>query len=172
MRDVESRIEITPAPVERIDEVMRLYATFDRPPDPWTSTGVARRTLQRIRNQGGEVFVALVGDAIVGTYAVYVCENLTRGGRPFAVVENVICAPNHRRQGIGTALMEHAQAHARSRGCYKISLQSGAGRDVNRSFYESCGFSCDKWGYQIRFDSQGEGAAGAGPASPSMEQRI
>jgi GNAT superfamily N-acetyltransferase len=148
---VPSRTEIAPVPAERIDEVMRIYTTFDRPRDPSISTDVARRTLGRIRDQDGEVFVALVDGAAVATYTIYICENLTRGGRPFAVVENVICAPSHRRRGIGTALMKHAQSHARSKGCYKISLQSGAGREINRSFYEACGFSCDKWGYEMRF---------------------
>ena len=53
----------------------------------------------------------MANTAIVATYTIYVCENLTRGGRPFALVENIVCAPSHRRQGIGTALMEHAKAY-------------------------------------------------------------
>ena len=145
-------MEITAAPAERIEDVMRLYDTFDRPRDPRIPTETARGLLQRIRGQAGEVFVAQIDGAIVGTYTIYICENLTRGGRPFAVVENVICAPSHRRQRIGTALMDHAKGFARSKGCFKIALQSGAQWEGNRSFYESCGFSGEKRGYQIRFD--------------------
>lgn len=146
-------MEIVPVPAARIDELMRIYDTFDRPRDAPISVDAARRILERIRGQGGEVFAALVDGALVGTYTLYICENLTRTGRPFAVVENVICTPSHRRRGIGTALMEHAKSQARDRGCFKVSLQSGAKREETRSFYESCGFACDKWGYQIRFDA-------------------
>ena len=146
-------MQIVPAPEDRIDEVVRIYDTFDRPRDPAVSTAVVRTTLQRIRRQSGEVFVAVVDNAIVGTYTIYICENLTRAAQPFALVENVICLPSHRRQGVGTALMKHAESYARSKGCFKVALQSGAHREVNRSFYESCGFSCTKWGYQIRFDA-------------------
>jgi GNAT superfamily N-acetyltransferase len=146
-------MEIAPVPAERIDDLMRIYDTFDRPRDPRISTETARHILQSIRDQAGEVFVATSEGVLVATYTIYVCHNLTRAGRPFAVVENVICAPGHRRQRIGTALMEHAKAYARSRGCYKIFLQSGAKRDDTRSFYESCGFSGDKRGYQVRFDA-------------------
>ena len=146
-------MKIAPVPAGRIEEVLRIYDTFDRPLDPPISTEEARDTLQHIRGQSGEVFVAMVDEAIVGTYTIHICHNLTRAGRPFAVVENVICAPSHRRQGVGTALMEHAASYARSQGCFKITLQSGAKREVTRSFYESCGFAADKWGYQIRFDA-------------------
>lgn len=146
-------MEIVPVPADRIDEVMRIYDTFGRPRDPPVSADTARGILQRIRAQAGEVFVATVNDTIVATYTIYVCENLTRSGRPFAVVENVICAPSHRRQRIGTALMEHAKVYAKTKGCFKVTLQSGAKREETRSFYESCGFSGDKRGYQIRFDA-------------------
>jgi GNAT superfamily N-acetyltransferase len=146
-------MKIEPVPASRIDEVMRIYDTFDRPRDPPLPTEAARGTLQHIRAQSGEVFAAMVDGAIVGTYTIYICHNLTRAGRPFAVVENVICAPSYRRQGVGTALMEHAKSYAGSQGCFKITLQSGAKREATRSFYESCGFVGDKWGYQIRFDA-------------------
>lgn len=146
-------MEILPLPINRVDEVMRIYDTFDRPRDPPISPETARGILERIRAQAGEVFVAMVDGAIVGTYTIYVCQNLTRSGRPFAVVENVICAPTHRRQRVGTALMEHAKSHAKGKGCFKIMLQSGAKWEGNRSFYEFCGFSGDKRGYQIRFDA-------------------
>jgi len=146
-------MEIAPVPLDRIVEVMRIHDTFDRPRDEPISPEAARSVLQRIRDQSGEVFVAIVDGAIVATYTIYICQNLTRSGRPFALVENVICAPTHRRQRIGTAMMEHARSYASNRGCFKLTLQSGAKREETRSFYESCGFSCDKWGYQIRFDA-------------------
>src|SRR5262245_38107685 len=98
---IASHVEIVPIQSDRIDEVMRIYDTFDRPRDPSISTEIARSTLQRIRDQAGEVFVAMVDGAIAATYTVHICQNLTRAGRPFAVIENVICAPTYRRQGIG-----------------------------------------------------------------------
>lgn len=147
-----NKIEIAPLEIEQIDELLHLYDTFDRPKDDPISHGLAAEVLSRIRTQQGEVYVALDSGNIVGTYAIYICQNLSRSGKPFAVIENVVCAPEYRRQGIGSTLMKHAQSYAKNMGCYKVMLQTGGARKENHAFYESCGFSFDKRGYQVRFD--------------------
>lgn len=145
-------VDIVPLEIQDIDAVFQLYDTFDRPKDERISQGQAIENLARIRSQEGEVFVARDRDTIMGTYAVYICHNLTRFGKPFAVIENVICAPEYRRQGIGSALMEHAKLYAKNMGCYKAMLQTSGVRQANHAFYEACGFSFDKRGYQVRFN--------------------
>ena len=144
-------MKIVPLDPARIEDVFRLYDGYNRPKAEAVTEETARSVLARIREQGGEVFVVLRDADLLGTYTIYVCQNLTHATKPFAVIENVICAPEVRRQGIGTRLMEHAKAYAIEQGCFKVMLQTGMDRERNHAFYESCGFSFDKRGYQVRF---------------------
>lgn len=142
---------IVPLPLDRVEEIFALYDSFNRPPDLHLTKLQAIETLNRIRQHQGEVFVAQIDGRFVGTYSIYVCHNLARSGRPFGVIEHVICLNGYRRQGIGRAPMKHAVDYAREIGCYKVLLETGKLKLENHAFYEACGFSNDKQAYQIRF---------------------
>jgi GNAT superfamily N-acetyltransferase len=86
-------------------------------------------------------FLAEKGGEPVATANVTVIPNLTHGGRPFAIVENVVSHPEVRGQGYGRAVMLAIEDFARSRNCYKIQLQSGSPRLKAHAFYESLGYS-------------------------------
>jgi GNAT superfamily N-acetyltransferase len=89
--------------------------------------------------------------AVVGTVDCIVLPNLTRGARPFALVENVVVTTGHRRSGVGSALLEAAVVLARQAGCYKIQLLSRAERHGAHAFYESYGFRASAQGYRRYF---------------------
>ncbi len=94
------------------------------------------------------LFVAERGDAIVGTFALLVMDNLAHLGSPSAVVEAVAVAPERQGQGIGAAMMDHAVRLARQRGCYKLALSSNLKRDAAHAFYDGLGF--ERHGYSFR----------------------
>lgn len=83
---------------------------------------------------------AFAGDRLVATANVAIVPNLTRGARPWAVVENVVTHPDWRRRGVGSALMQELLARCWAAGCYKVMLQSAAHRDAAHVFYEHNGF--------------------------------
>ena len=89
---------------------------------------------------GRTVLVAERAGAVVGTVDCAVLPNLTRGGRPFMLVENVVVAAAARRAGVGRELMRAALDLARRAGCYKVQLLSRADRAAAHAFYESVGF--------------------------------
>lgn len=66
--------------------------------------------------------------------------NLTRLGRPYAVIENVVTLAPMRGLGLGRRVMEAAIAKAWAAGAYKIMLSTGRGRGA-KGFYEALGFS-------------------------------
>lgn len=140
-------------PLDRAVEIFGLYDAFDRPADQHLLPAQATRVLQKIRGQGGDIVVAEVNGKFVGTYSIHICQNLARNGRPFGVIEHVVCLAEYRRQGIGRALMEHAILYAKEHDCYKVCLQTGQARRENHAFYEACGSKGDKRGYQVRFDA-------------------
>jgi len=87
------------------------------------------------------LFVALDGDAVVGTYALLVMHNLAHRGMPSAIAEDVVVAADRQGQGVGRHMMAHAVAEARAAGCYKLALSSNRKRVQAHAFYESLGFA-------------------------------
>jgi ribosomal protein S18 acetylase RimI-like enzyme len=56
----------------------------------------------------------------------------------------VVVSPNHRRQGIGTALMEEVEERLARIGCPKINLQVRATNDEVVCFYEKLGYRVEE----------------------------
>ena len=83
---------------------------------------------------------AFGGGELLATCHAAVVPNLTRGARPYAVVENVWTHPERRREGLGSAALQALLDHCWDAGCYKIMLMSGSGRDQAHAFYERNGF--------------------------------
>ncbi len=94
-------------------------------------------------NSGIRYLVAVDSARIIGTCHILVVPNLTRSGRPYALVENVVVASAHRRQGIGRRLMDLAVEFARLEHCYKVMIQSSAKRSEAHAFYQDLAFDCE-----------------------------
>jgi len=86
------------------------------------------------------LLVAERDGAVVGTLQLTFLPGLSRVGAERCLVENVRIARALRGGGIGHALMEHAIAEARARGCALIELTSNRDRIDAIRFYESLGF--------------------------------
>jgi len=80
----------------------------------------------------------------VDACTICVVPNLTRGCRPYALIENVVTSGAHRRKGWGKAVLSEALAFAWSQDCYKVMLLSGRKDDGVLRFYEAAGFNPDE----------------------------
>jgi GNAT superfamily N-acetyltransferase len=94
------------------------------------------------------LYVAEQDDAIVGTFALLVMDNLGHLGTPSGIVEDVVVAPARQGHGIGHAMMRFALERCREKGCYKLVLSSNAKRTRAHAFYESLGY--ERHGYSFR----------------------
>ena len=79
------------------------------------------------------------GDA-VGTADLWIAPSLLHGAIPRAFVNYVAVLENHRRSGIGRALMEDAQRRAVGAGCGDLLLMSGDHRPDAHRFYDALGY--------------------------------
>ena len=91
-----------------------------------------------------ELIVAEEGGALLGSCYINVIPNITRGGRPYAVIENVVTDSAHRNRGIGKSLLDHAVELSWARSCYKVMLMSGRPESAVHAFYKKCGFNVDE----------------------------
>lgn len=94
-----------------------------------------------LRTPGHYLCVAEHDGRVVGTAVGLVVPNLSRGCRPYMIIENVVVAAAARRLGIGRAIMEHLVRIARKHDCYKVQLQSNDSRDAAHRFYVDLGFA-------------------------------
>ena len=76
---------------------------------------------------------------LVSACTLTMIPNLTRGCRPYGLIENVVTHAAHRSRGHGKALMAHALSLAWAGHCYKVMLLTGRTEEAVYRFYESAG---------------------------------
>jgi GNAT superfamily N-acetyltransferase len=128
----------------RADELPCLLGLYRHlhPSDPELAmTPDVERLWQRILSDSAlHYLVAEAAGQIVSTCALTIVPNLTRGARPYGLVENVVTHPDFRRQGIGTRILHAALALAWEQDCYKVMLLTGRKEEATLRFYERAGF--------------------------------
>ncbi|MBV8660059.1 MAG: GNAT family N-acetyltransferase [Burkholderiales bacterium] len=119
--------------------------------DPAIFPDVACENLEVLkRYPGSDIFTGFLGDDLVSTCALVVIPNFTRGGAPYALIENVVTDPAHRNKGYGKAVLKAATEQAWRVGCYKVMLLTGSKRPSTLKFYQDAGFEQNKTGFQMR----------------------
>jgi GNAT superfamily N-acetyltransferase len=68
---------------------------------------------------------------------------------PFVLIGSLVVDRNHRRLGIGRALMDRAEVWAKQRGCSLVRLSSSATRTAAHLFYEGIGYTNIKTQYSF-----------------------
>jgi GNAT superfamily N-acetyltransferase len=129
----------------RSDELPALLALYEHlhegdepPPRP---EAAALSWQESLANPRCRYFGGYEADALVASCTIVVIPNLTRGCRPYALIENVVTHRAHRNKGWGKAVLREALAFAWSSGCYKVMLLTGRMEESVFRFYEGAGFS-------------------------------
>lgn len=101
-----------------------------------------RRALAQLQATPGQRLLVIEDDAgrVVGATQLMIIPNLSLGGRPRAIVENVCVDAAARGNRYGERLMAYCLAQARAAGCFKLSLTSNRRRVDAHRFYERLGF--------------------------------
>lgn len=79
--------------------------------------------------------VASINEKTVGYGSVAIVTNI-RGGK-LGHIEDIVCHSDYQKQGIGRAIVSGLFEIAKSKDCYKVSLQCN---EHNVSFYEKCDY--------------------------------
>lgn len=136
------------------DDVAPLLALYrhlnskDPPLDPATAEAIWRETQV---SSWCHHFGGFEGGQLVAACRITVIPNLTRAGRPYALIENVVTDAAFRSRGWGRKVLSAALELAWARNCYKAMLLTGRKDDGIVRFYERCGFRRDdKLGFVAR----------------------
>jgi GNAT superfamily N-acetyltransferase len=125
-----------------LPQILALYEHFHQsdepPPTPAAAAAVWAEAMSspRCRYFGG-----FEGKELLSSCMIVVIPNLTRGCRPYALIENVVTHRQHRNKGWGTAVLRRALGFAWEQGCYKVMLLTGSTEESVFHFYEGAGFS-------------------------------
>jgi len=119
-----------------VDDIVRLTGQLGY--DVAASETAAK--LSRILSRHDHRFlIAEAGGQIVGWLHAAVTETIEAA--PFVVVGGLVVDRDHRGQGVGRTLLEHAEAWATQQGCTIVRVWSSTLRTAAHVFYEHLGYT-------------------------------
>lgn len=134
-------MDIRPLAQNDLVSLLILFRDLHKLDEPLPPSEKVERTWSEVLATSRSVcFGGFIGADLVSSSTVTVIPNLTRGCRPYGLVENVVTSSRHRRRGYGSALLRAALSHAWSTGCYKVMLLTGRKDEATFRFYRSAGF--------------------------------
>ena len=149
-RPKQEGFSIRAAHASDLEGLLKLYSQLN-PSDEAMSLDLAASRLDQVNQlPGSAVFLGLLGDDLVASCTLIVIPNLTNGGKPYGLIENVVTHAGYRGRGYGTSILHAAAKAAWDAGCYKVMLMTGSKQPSTLKFYENAGFEQTKTGFQIR----------------------
>jgi len=123
-----------------LPEVLDLYRHL-HPHDVQLETAIAERVWSNLlASSFMTVIVAETAEQLVASCTLAIVPNLSRGGRSYGVIENVVTHADHRKRGLGRRVLAHALDIASQADCYKVHLATGSKQETTLRFYEDAGF--------------------------------
>ena len=87
----------------------------------------------------GRIFVARDARQVVAMASLLYTVSTAEGGKA-ALFEDLVVAPEHRKRGIGEALLRHVVAEARKEGVLRITLLTDMQNERAQAMYRRAGF--------------------------------
>ena len=130
-------ITVREATLDDLPAVVRLLAQMHEVPSAVPDVATWTRMLAQ---DGRTVLLAELDEDPVGTADLTIAPGLIHGARARASVDYVVVDREHRREGVGRALMDECERRARAAECYEVLLMSGDHRLEAHRFYEALGY--------------------------------
>jgi GNAT superfamily N-acetyltransferase len=125
---------------EDLDAILSLYAQMHDADEEADESALRAAWQDILADPRTRLFILEYGGVPVSTCVLHVLPNLTRGARPYGLVENVVTHREFRNRGFGTALLAHVLEHAWKENCYKAMLLTGRRDPGVFRLYEKVGF--------------------------------
>ncbi|WP_040516800.1 GNAT family N-acetyltransferase [Gilvimarinus chinensis] len=134
-------MEIRELTTTELNNLLDLYKHLHEEDEAIPCNGTLELTWEKIQSNPDYFCIgAFHHEQLIGSCCLIIVANLTRGCRPYAIIENVVIHRNFRRKGYGKAILQHDLSIAWDKNCYKIMLQTGRLNEEIFRFYERSGF--------------------------------
>ncbi|WP_295072523.1 GNAT family N-acetyltransferase [Ruminococcus sp.] len=120
--------------------LLKLYKHLHDNPFPELDSRVLGVWETILSDKNHHIIVADEDSMIVSTCVCVIIPNLTRGQRPYALVENVVTHPDFRGKGLATACLDFAKDIALRENCTRLMLMTGSKEKSTLDFYEKAGY--------------------------------
>ena len=120
--------------------LLKLYMHLHDNPFPELDSRVLGVWESILGDSNHHIIVADEDGMIVSTCVCLIVPNLTRGQRPFALVENVVTHPDYRGRGLATACLNFAKEIAIRENCTRLMLMTGSKEKSTLDMYEKAGY--------------------------------
>lgn len=138
MSTVAGELSISRCRPEDFDAVLGLLGQLW--PEKVLDDEVLRQMCDRVRTSSSQIqLCARIGGQVVGFGSLTIKSNLWQEGT-LGYIDELVVDAEHRRKGLGKALIEHLVAHAKECGCRCVELDTAFHRETARAFYEALGF--------------------------------
>lgn len=134
-------LRIRAATTDDLDRVVPLFDAYrqfyGQLPDP---RGARDFLFERIERRESVVVIVERGEAVLGFAQLYPMFSSVRMASIW-VLNDLYVAPDARRSGIGTLLLDAASAAARAAGATRLVLETGRDNAAARALYRSAGWN-------------------------------
>ena len=127
-----------------LPDLLRLYTHLHDNPVPEIDAGIKILWTEILNDRNHHILLGHACETLAASCVVIIVRNLTRGQRPYALVENVVTHPDHRRCGYGLRVLAEAREIAVRENCYKIMLMTGSKEPGTLDFYKKAGYNSDE----------------------------
>lgn len=137
---------------DELEDLLKLYKHLNKDDQELEINERLTALWEDILNDPSQHYLIAEADGKpVSSCVLVIIKNLTRGAKPYGLIENVVTHEDYRKKGYGSKLLNKALEIAQNKGCYKVMLMSGRGEKTLK-FYEMLGFERGKkTGFIIKF---------------------
>ncbi|MBQ2823373.1 MAG: GNAT family N-acetyltransferase [Oscillospiraceae bacterium] len=121
--------------------LLELYTHLHNNPVPPKDDKLLSLWNSIVSDTNHHIIVADVDGRIVSSCVCVIIPNLTHNQQPYALIENVVTAPDFQCQGLATACLDFAKEIALKENCYKLMLMTGSQKDSTLNFYRRAGYN-------------------------------
>jgi len=125
-----------------VDDIPKLALLYNQFWNEDSCVETMIKQFEKLQRSDNYVLLSAVLDGeLIGSAMGIVCEDLYGKCEPFMVLENVIVDKNHRRKGVGKALIREIEKYAVDSNCTQIILVTETDRVDACNFYASVGYN-------------------------------
>ena len=124
-----------------LDELLHLYLSLHETAIPEKNPSLQKVWQRMVEDPDHHIIVKVLDGKIVSSCICVVIPNLTRGLRPYALIENVVTHHDFRGKGYASECLDFAKKIATKANCYKMMLLTDSKKESTWNFYKRAGYN-------------------------------